>query len=563
MLEIQGGMTLDASRTPQESEILEASPFLGKWDYAKAPLCYRPTAWSKFQKLSFEIQYLFSDGLILNAHQLFYHEYGKIVDADLRIRFESQSRELRAYTTEEGRARHYCYEEEFLLILRSAFEKKNRKFEILFALGFTPAEDRVALPLTAIEFLEESSPLRCVLTCDGDGEKSSEGRAVLQAEPRKGVDPIWFSFPTFFFDPRVRRLVFHQDGHKISRLLKVLNTYDPGSAFESEGTNILGHEFLLKGHETIGTVCRILREDRESFELHVLPGSQDVAPERRRTFLTIHQRDYERAAISYQVRFPDAIDPAKTVFVMHAGDWSRQILKSLSTGLQAFLKHDKKLMLNRRKSMRQNDLVLFSHVGIQAVLLHRVIGFLLPLQAPPPEKDVADFEKKLFADISKLIVKKNQPGGDFSAALHHLCGPKAVSFLSDWLRVFMSQYFSDKISLYGAAGEVVLPAYHRDFLKMVWTLIQYRAAKTRGDCFLSARRPVLQTAVEATPGHKRLDVPFLSDQPVSHDRIPQWLFLNWTAAEFLEALMPLQPEGIEVHFDGLPVEELGEKGFRA
>ncbi len=498
-----------------------------------------------------QIQYLFSDGTILNYRQLLRHPFHRLIDAEWLLLNQTGISQAEKYRN--ARFSHRGEDLEIALIQRGQKIQKaqsatapKRKISWYLCHGKSTAQVREALPVEQIVFSGDDPSFRYTLEVSPAPEESDtwqrgSRRLELKTVYGPGEDSAWDFIDTHLFYHRASKtLGFSPDSSKLNTVQKTIEDllpYDSGTSWSSfkEGPAV------LHGHRSIDRLVRkltpLLPVRSEDFEL--------LPPESYRPRLHVEAEGQLRCfweAPSFQVYwFPKKIE---------------NILKGFSEGLGYFFGNIHHGVSKTKR--RKYELLFFSHRGYYGYVVHQFLKHFLSSDPLP----TSVFHKKISGDLAMLIDRKLNPGRflrqETRIELRDVCNGTIVSFFENFIETLQQTFESSDLPLYLRDKNVLLemPPF---WARLVFELMEIPIRKTKAACFEKKTTPLLQLESQGTQE-------ILTSEGNDYNPPVEGLrFAGLSAEEICLALFRVKRAlpSCALYQNGQPLEALNERNFKA
>ncbi|MBI3541481.1 MAG: DEAD/DEAH box helicase [Deltaproteobacteria bacterium] len=573
-------------------DTLSRSRWIQPHDYSRSPFNESPD-WNRPERQSggwsrglasypFVVQYLFSDGTILDMHQILYHAYGPLIRTDLLLPFRDTCNDLAVFS---GHSNNYGFDAERAMfrVLQKVFESRKDNFPIFFVKGKDRTMAREGLEIKSLRFISpdeaarEDSPafLKLRLECLGVKEKvgnPQNGRVRLKLVwGQEGLIP----FANFLWEPSTASLIFHPHRDKLNMLTHLQNDNFRSDEYRDCGSSSLPFPFPMVGHEKIEGFVKEIRSSSslKNLPLIFVPKGVQVSSEQRVPVFSLTSDGVLRYGLRVNTELA-------SMTCLNPSPWGRLLLKGFHSGFQDVLYNDREQhMVACYDDRRRNDLALLTHPGIFAtVVMELTQAFVQGQEAPKWE----DLFLKMAALIPKAkpkkrwVVEHNEWGeaiGDYfeeeeeseeekrPRSLETICSKKAIkavrTIIDHWFKRLLQE--REALTFYTSLGPVVFSAYDRAFFLFLGELARRQALRTGGKCFRKSRTPVFNAGwVDRAPE----GVQFVTGDDRSLSKATGIRFQGVEREDLLATALFARAHACEVMYEGLSLEGISTENFR-
>lgn len=557
-----------------ETEKLSRSRWIQPHDYHRSPF-HEPPSWDHVEQQkksgwgkglqdgAFEIQYLFSDGAILDSHQIFYHAYGQLIPQDFLPALRDHSQDLLMFTSAGGSA--YGFDPERAML--RALEKVKKSFPVRLVLGSCPLHARKALDIRQISFSKSGTCPDLSLAALRIGMEYQDSKVKIHfLWGPEGKSEGLIPFANFLLDPTPSKatLIFHSHAEGILTLIRLVNHFaqDPqdrdvwGSPVQKiDSEHFSGLQLI--GHENIDRLLWEIKHDRSLSHIPITVLTRDG----KKTPSIKSAKPGLALTTQGDVRYGMLLESeGSTLAALNPGPWGRFLLQGFNSGFQSLLHGDRdRHMVGTYDPRRKNDLTLLSHTGIYALAILEV-GEVV--KGAVREDECLSV---LFPKVASLYEANETEKETEKRDLKKLCSPRAIKSLSavveDWLKTLANPK-NDTVTLYLNSGPVNLQGYHRTLFLFLAKLVERQALRTNGKCFLKPRKPVF--SVRLSPDIENRQIQSFRTREVCFPQTGSPISFEEVAKEdILGAALSLREHGCEIFHDGRSVERLDAENFRA
>ena len=523
------------------------------------------------------IQYLFSDGLILTAHQVLYHPHSKVVPRHvlpltLNVRPEERTVSGRpSWQTEAEQVAHGV----LMAALRAAKiakadeETKDEAISVLVALEDRVDRERQAMRLEEVETAgSEWGPWRINCALPEPGSGVHYGRARLELDPDKLSETAGLA-ENFLLDVPRRRLMFHSFEEQVQRLRTqaVSPVQMPEERAEKEADHAL--TVHLSGHAniqaTISEINELWRQDDNRL-LSVHPRTLEVDAANARPRLSVGTEGHFK--IETLARAPDG-----TEWELHGlPQGMTYLLFNLQLGLGATTGYANAHIAHARRGLkRERDMKILRHLGYSALIFMDAMNFArgLALSDGAIAKSESEVCESLYRRLGSLVLK-SEGWPVTTGSLAELCSSNVTTLIEGFVRQIVSDYKGRPISVFLPQGEIRVDGLSRAVALLFHAMVSDLADATSGGCFLRARTKYFENFMNGrtTPEREDLAVRAAVDQATSARLVYQpgigerYLLPEASFPPRGKHLLGLLHEGFELSIDGKGVEEFEASEFR-
>jgi superfamily II DNA or RNA helicase len=604
---------LPAALNTLSSEDLQpsfASPYLRPADvplafhrespHSNSILRFHSDALEKMSLYGQMLQYVFSDGMVINANELLYHNYLKLVPRrflPLSVNIKTSLQGNSPYIIMGGssanrnernslaahRASWQTQAEQVLISAllaiaqastRAALEEDEDPVELYYTHTASSQEPRPALKLQGIELAPPNwGAWRLTTDLPPPHSGIHYGRARIEIDPN-AVGELAGLSEGFYIDTEGHRLVFHTFREQVRRIQSRVEA--PAAEVEKPHEldikeSQLGLEaglaLHLSGHASIQATTSEINEllGEESREIAVYPRSIIIKRE------DIHPRLLTTGdgSLRFVTMFPEPNSSPAAQFEAHGFPRAlNYILTCLQSGLSATTGLNATQIAHARKGIkRERDIKTLRHLGLAQLIFFDAANFAfnLPLSDGTTAHTEDDLYRSLFDRIGSMTLK-SEGWPVTTGSLETLCSTNVISIIKGFIKQVINDARGREVHLYLPQGELRLEGFTQHPVAFFHALVADLATATEGSCFTRARTKYFDNFLE---GHIS---PELSDLAVrledtTHAVYQPGVNERYTLPESSIAphgtnLLGLVTRGFELSIDGRFVEEFEASEFR-
>lgn len=524
------------------------------------------------QILGNAIQYYFTNGEMIPINQILFHENCKLIPKRLLPLISEISPEIQqlndlqifdAYKVNPKEKGLEELQKCLISILFRAAEliRDQNSFEIWVTPSHQISETRKACAIHEIQISKNMKSYWELKSAESSLLDRGQGSAILEFReiPETSHGKI---LKNFELDPLSGTLIFHFINQNIEIIRPFL------SLMGLDQDNLL--HLKLQGHRTIQRFVDEIDQEFKArgFELIRRTGRQTIEPSQVQNQIWIETTGHLKFCRQIQVH-------EKKYEVWNLPRISLLLLQGLNGGLGfTTAKTDRELAQNRRGIKRDRDLKLLKHVGFFALILFETSHFILFQKSSEgiPLHQFSDFLSKLYSKLGSLLIELERKAGfiDLSPALSldKLCSKSILDLIQEFALHLVHEYEQEKESVYTPEGELQIQSGSQVSLQFFHALIAQIAFESKGQCFL---RPRLNSFSTFLGSDKTLDLKSLwvSPSPVGSEDLTSekvqsyFPMSNWISRpQLLQALLPLQENGYQLFYHGMPLNEMKMTDFR-
>jgi superfamily II DNA or RNA helicase len=542
------------------------------------------------------LQYVFSDGLVISAHQILYHAYAKYVPRHflpLNINVKSPLQGDFTYSLMNGvgsgghRTSWQIQAEQVLISILLSASRAVHQREILRQMGedepdsidlyFTVSDDvripRECLRLRSLELGKQGwGPWRLTTDLAAPHSGVHYGRARLELDPDELGDLMGLT-ESFIIDTSARKLVLHSFKEQVRRLeTRIGSPTQIEKPHELEGKSHLpglesGLSVHLAGHalieSTVVDVSELLQGEGQ--KLRIFPAQTKIAAENITPrllitgdgsfrFMTLIQREHETLEAH-------GLPQASAYLLLNL-----QLGLGATTGLSA-----SQIAHNRKGIKRERDLKILRHLGFAQMIFYDAANFAFgyPLSNGALAKDESDLFNSLFERLGSAVLK-SEGWPVQTGSLETLCSSNVINLIKGFVRQIVGDVHSRDLSLYMPDGELKLEGVMRSVVAFFHAMVSDLASGTDGACFTRARTKYFDLFLNGRPTPEREDLavrramsPEQSARAIYQPGINERYLLPETSTPPRGGyLLQLSSRGFELTIDGKPVEDFNANDFR-
>ncbi len=550
---------LAAGKKPHHNQF---QPFLAKSGIAlqEVPTCFGSPPnqldlpWQLMpgvKELGESLQYCFDDGTVITAREILYHPYSLRLPSQLlpllsRIRPHVLHTPWIKYLSREIVPEWGTLHNVEQCLISILFEAHAASKTLWFANSTDREMVRPVCPIQEIGVLPKLGS-HWQLVAPTAKNHTGSGLAHLsfkEVPSEKGG----FIFENFEINPIKKTFYFHS-------YLR----------FVEFGNQPLGRglEFDLKGHQAIQKTVREIDQKlvQHGFE-PIVRNVETTIPESEITF----QIHLERSGRLSFLREFDLRESQGKTRVWNLPAIAETFVRGLDGGIGATTPKDHRLYAQDRKGHRRDrDLKILKHSGAFALILIETLCYILKKKSfegkALPTQD--DFFKLLFDRLGILLFEIERKAGFIeltpAPSLDRLCSKTVVELIRKTVLEWISEFELNQESIFIASGEIQLVGGVRAVFQFFQVLLTRIAIQSRGHCFLKLRAGVFPQFVEnlKATSLSELWVGVGPDGAQLYNPTDQWL----TSQQTLHAILPLRNFGIQLYYDGMPLNEMDIRDF--
>jgi superfamily II DNA or RNA helicase len=541
------------------------------------------------------LQYGFSDGLLLTAHQLLYHPHSKLVPRHLlplTMNVKAQLQGASPYTvmgaaTPGGHRSSWQIQAEQVLIssllsaARLAFlpHEEEEPISLYFTFSTDAATEREAVRLETLDLAGDGwGPWRLTTELPAPHSGVHYGRARLEIDPAQLGDLSGLS-EGFLIDARARRLLFHTFRDQVKRLstrviqepptekpIELDLQKEPKTALETGlAVHLAGHSII---QTTLAEVNDLLAEERREIATH--PRSITIEKERVRPKLFV----LGDGSFRMQTHFDKPLGGGafETLEAHGLPRSMAYVLLALQLGLGATTGLAASQIAHSRKGIkRDRDIKILRHLGFAQLICFDAANYALG--QPLSDGTTAASEEELFTSLFERlgsIILKSEGWPVQVGSLETLCSTNVINLIKGFIRQIIGDAAGRAVCLYVPEGELRLEGLTRPFIEFFHAVLADLAAGTTGTCFTRARTKYFDDFLSGRPSPEREDLavraamsPEASARAIYQPGINERYLLPETSIPPRGTfLLSLVAKGFELSIDGKIVEEFEATDFR-
>ncbi|MBU6154692.1 MAG: DEAD/DEAH box helicase [Bdellovibrionales bacterium] len=479
------------------------------------------------------IFYLFTDGTRIPVSEILFHKNSTLVPTELlpiasnlhenrslRMRFFPKSKDLSIWDQKT--------DEKLDAILLSIAESaaklvKRGKLKTYLTFQGIWSRDHSAFELGQIDF-QQPKDLKSGFTLGGSLGPDHQIHAGIHLE--LGTDWIWFE--TFAFRTETRELFFHPYHHW-------LENYPP--------------RLDCTRHAQFDRVFNRLQDEfHASFsEIHAVPPFEFL----KKDSFTPHIRVFSNGTFSVAVETDFGVLDGFPAPILKQFQILTQGIRAWDAGLSD------SLFQIRKQAKRANDLRLFRHIGIAALVLQESIRYFIK-----KDRTFESFFEALKVRLAVLMNKLEGAPHSPHLTLETFCSKAAVEYLESYVRELQRLYEEKLLPLSIPGKNVLLGGAYALYLKILYSWITLSQTQSQGAILLKTKDGVVQNPSFEEPDTLR-DLQFF---PNPDSAPPSWIrYLltkkNSGPENLIRAFLPLQNEGALLSLDDQTIEELRDEDF--
>ena len=518
-----------------------------------------------------ELQYLFSDGLILAGNQVFYHPHSKVVPRHflpLTLNIRTELREKPRI----GRVPHWQHEGELaimsvllnagrsLKLAAQATGDSNDRPEapdLFFVHDETTHVARTALKLNGVELEGEGwGPWHVTTALPEPVGGVHYGRARIELDPRE-LDDLQGLSVKFILHPNRRVLGFHSYEEQLHRL----RSRTPGVATDTGlSLHLSGHAFI---QSTLQEIDEMWRE--EGRKLSLFPGSKSVPADKVKPKLSLLGDG--------SFRFTARIVSGDDVWELHGiPQGLSYLLMNLQHGLGATTGYANAQIAHARRGLkRERDIKVLKSLGFASLVFYDAANFALGnvLSDGTNAQTEQEVCESLFTRMGSMILK-SEGWPVQTGTIADLCSKNVTTLIEGFVSQVVSDFKGRDIALYLPEGELRVAGLSRAVAQLFHSMVKDLAASTGGTCFLKARTKFFDDFLNGRTPSERDDVALRREveaetaarmvyQPGINER---YKMPASSAPPKGANVLGLLHEGFDLSIDGKEVEEFEAHEFR-
>ncbi len=452
------------------------------------------------------VQYQFSDGQVINAQEIFYHHYSKII----RPEFLATLRNIRADVLKSTWLKllpgldlplwGHLRQTELALIsvlLNASLFKISERPGAPRHLWLTHSQDRtsqrLAATLEAIHINPQSLSGWSLVPWDSKGTPATHenGIAVLEFT-EKTIHKDGIIFEQFEISKNKQILHFHSYQRQMNLTLHSVHIHnrnepDSGTLIETP-SKPNSFQIRLFGNSTIASIADNLDKKLEAHGFPPLtryPSQTITVPELK------FQIWIENQGVIKFCRFFKTEQGFIKVWNLPQDACS--IIKGLQGGLGAVIHKKSKLLLGERKGARRDrDMKILRHAGFFACMLLETLNYINNIkELNQINSQFPQFFQTLLNRLGNLAYEIEKKSGlsAFSTALplDRICSPTLIDLMKKYILTLLELNQSGTEKIYGNFGEIRIERGFHAALCLFRVLLSSAANKSNGLCFLKPR----------------------------------------------------------------------------
>lgn len=539
------------------------------------------------------LQYLFGDGLCLNAGELLRHPRGRqvprlLLPLALQIRPEVQGASL-AHRPHNMRPQWLIHSDQVVATVLLATERVNRgllaeedgtPIQLLFTTDADKNGLRKAIRFDGVSVEKNDATaggIEWVVHSSEESDYALRGTVSIKASSSGVPDAA----ETYRFDENSHHLVFHSWRDRLDGVRAFLSS---NLGPEASGQN---GRLEIKGHGQIQALIEEI-ENRKSGEeseakdrVIVQPKSVIVEPQDLETHLAVTTDGSFRLKFSLGAEldgreleahgFPQALQ--YVIYLLQGG-------LGATTGIA-----NTQLAHNRRGPKRERDLKLLRHIGFASLLFYEACSFAFRLPGSDGEtpESFLEMRARLFRKFASFLSRIDQARGENGAedaeeesldpftAFETMVSDGVVNLLDG----LMNQIIEDckdrrETRLYLPSGEIRARGISTQTMRLMHALLSDLARETEGACFTKVRGTWFETFTNKREGFAREDLVVREELSAEEDR--NRIFEPGINERFVIPTATLPPRGAQflalahkgfcITMDGKTIELVKEGEFR-
>ncbi len=543
-----------------------------------------PWSRSPSEELENCIQYVFSDGVVITAREILYHPYSlRIPTQLLPLLSKTHSLVLQApwlHLFPESRVTlwgHLKSVEQCLLSILFEAQANAKKrppedpLELWMALSADAEVPRRACAIQEFDVLLElksrwtleatQSPYQALSSISQQSDPGA-ARLTFQHTPFK---PGGIIFENLEINTERGSVLFHPYRKCLELgLFQMLG--EDAMLWPSMPT--LPMSFEVHGHQKIQKMVRQINEQLINRDYPQIIHPARTTLSNSQILGSVNLEKSGKFSFSREFNFCD-----QKTQVWNLPLIAQIFAEGLEGGIGATTGKDHRIFAQDRKGQRRDrDLKVLKHSGIFHCILLEFLSFSLGKKSfdGKPIKSGPEFIEHLLEKLGILLFEIEKKAGFFELSpappLDRLCSRNVIDLIKRTLANWTALLDQDQESVFTAQGEICLQGGTRIIFQLFEGLLSSLAMRSRGQCFLKLRtgafpsftgqepfRDLQLYAIdpETAPVHPGTDAQVYSP-------IGPWL----NAQQTLQALLPLRPSGIQITYDGLPLNEMDIQDFK-
>ncbi|MBF0105770.1 MAG: DEAD/DEAH box helicase [Deltaproteobacteria bacterium] len=548
--------------------------------YFKSPPHASANYYDPLESLEYELQYRFSDGTILSAHELIYHRYGVKVNKGL-IPFNQSDNEIMGFAVNRFAMGYKSVETGMLSLLKNLGELKNDVGLFLVG-GRNQQSERQGLRIDHVVFdtgpdagfvctlearMEKTSAEGDVPEDDDDNDGAvvddddyGDPLAVLKMDQRPMINGCKVDGPftkNFVYDCKSRALIFHRLDPLRAKILTLVG-YPPswfhyyGGEQSNDRTESV--RVVIRTHDDAVYLYERLKKieaNNPAFKLHC--RLKVYESQRMESFVKINSD----ASFNFWQKVLDG-DDLGTAFC-NGDPVLSLVVDSLRGGLWTILRPEEQILIqSNRKKTKKEDHKFFKHTGIAAVFWIELIGHVLALrdaQAKAAKASLAELDTQLWGRIAFVLGKEK---GD-PLSPDHGCSKKCVTLLQKVAHSCLKTLCEEQTGLWGGDGIIRIGGYRLRCLELIRHLMLLRVSQAEHGALKKPRIPLLR--LSDTHLDSDLSVVHNGESNLPPENLQDIAFEGVMVKDLLTAFAGLKGQGFHVVYDGLSLEKITPDNF--
>ena len=507
----------------------------------RSPISFRGTTHHFFQSPTEvarrqSIYYLFSDGTRIPVSEILFHRNSTRVPTELlpiasnlnedapegsrRARFFPKAKDLAIWDKKA--------DEKLDAILLSIAESaskllKRDKLRVWFSFQNRWKHHSSAIELRQIDF-QQPTTLKSGFHVRGVSNELHSLASDIHLE----LHPDWVWFQTFAINPVAQEVFFHPFHHW-------LENYPPKVSCEHHGSfEVLFNRLQDDFQATFG-------------EIHADPPFEFLKQEA----FTPHIRVFSNGTFSIELQFPFGTLDGIPLPILKQ-------LQILTQGIRAWDESlSESLFQAKKQAKRANDLRLFRHIGISALVQQETIRHLIRRDRP-----FDAFFESLKTRLAVLMNKLEGAPHSPHLTLETFCSKPALDYLESYVRDLESLFCEKLFPVSLPNHNVLCSGVYAFFLKLLYSWISQAQSQSQGAILLKTKDGVIQNDAFDDPSSMK-DIQFFKDLEAGRARSNRYLFSKREAGPegLIRAFLSMQNDGVVLSLDDQTIEELHDEDF--
>jgi SNF2 family DNA or RNA helicase len=479
------------------------------------------------------IFYLFSDGTRIPAAEVLFHKNSTLVPTELlpiasnlqedpsnRMRFFPKAKDLSIWDQKT--------DQKLDLILLSIAESagkllKRGKLKAYFTFDGIWSQEHSVLELSQIDFRQPQG-LKSGFTLSG--KVGSDHQLTTGIHLELGTEWIWFE--TLALRTDTREIFFHPYHHW-------LENYPP--------------RLDCSKHGQFEHVFNRLQDDFHCnfSEIHAEPAFEFL----KKDSFSPHIRVFSNGTFSVELDLDFGIIDGLPAPILKQLQILTQGIRSWNESLSD------SLFLAKKQAKRANDLRLFRHIGIAAMVFQESVRYFIKKDRP-----FDSFFEIVKTRLATLMNKLEGAPHSPNLTLETFCSRPAIDYLESYIKDLQRLFEEKLLPISIPEKNVLISGAYAFYLKLLYSWISLSQSQSQGAILLKTKDGVIQNPHFETPDSIK-DLQFFEITDPTRTASVRYLFAKKSASpeNLIRAFLPLQNEGVALSLDDQTIEELKDEDF--